>query len=260
MEEQTITKLNDLTQQFYNTVSESFSQTRQLSWEGWKAIPEILVKSLNTQKLNVLDIGCGNGRFATFLHESVDCGVLYTGVDTNTELLLRTKAVIETLEKSNREKNFEGIVAELDLVAELLKNNFNIHFADKNFTVITAFGVLHHIPTAKLRQKFLEAISQILSENGVCIISLWRFAEFERYQSKKLDPAEFGIADRELEANDFLLGWKDQKNIARYCHSFTEQEISGIIKNSNLRLLTQYQADGKEGTANTYLVLQKQQG
>ena len=61
----TLVKLNNA---FYTQVHDSFSQTRQAPWNGWKRLVEEIPSSFwNRSSLNVLDLACGNGRFEQFL-------------------------------------------------------------------------------------------------------------------------------------------------------------------------------------------------
>ncbi len=65
MDQKTVTKLNQLNQNFYQQIAESFDQTRQSAWRGWeRLLPTLnqLSKSNSDNSFSVLDLGCGNGR------------------------------------------------------------------------------------------------------------------------------------------------------------------------------------------------------
>jgi SAM-dependent methyltransferase len=66
MDTETINRLNAINRAFYATVADDFDQTRGTAWPGWQR----LLPYLSTP-LSVLDIGCGNARFALFLHDSL---------------------------------------------------------------------------------------------------------------------------------------------------------------------------------------------
>ncbi len=251
MHSETITKLRTLTDDFYTKVSSSFSQTRQAPWPGWKEFAQRYAAELTKIKdLTVLDVGCGNGRFCTFIYESITQNFAYFGIDSNDALLQQTKVVLQ-------EKNVSGEVVAVNLITELLADTFAQKLNQRNYTLLSCFGVFHHIPTQELRIRLLQSLTTLLSQEGCLIISLWRFAEFERYAQKTVDPARFGIEAAELEPGDYLLGW-DTEPVARYCHSFSTTDIKELIDAvPELKLVAQYTADGKEGSANTYLVFQK---
>lgn len=253
MEDQTITQLNNLTQEFYTQVSTSFSQTRQTQWQGWQQLAPYIQKQAETDDFTLLDLGCGNGRFLTFVCESGLSNFTYVGTDTNQSLLREAQQVL-TVHKLN------GKLLELDIITALTEKN--LHQLLKvtettNYDLIVSFGVLHHIPSAQLRIQLVKQLLELLKTQGIAIISLWRFNDFARYQTKKLDPNQFGVSPDSLEPNDFLLGWKDRTDIARYCHSFTQEEVTQLLDELPAELVTSFTADGKEGGANIYLVLQK---
>ena len=66
MDTETINRLNAINHAFYATVADDFDQTRGTAWPGWKRLLPYL-----TTPLSVLDVGCGNARFALFLHDNL---------------------------------------------------------------------------------------------------------------------------------------------------------------------------------------------
>lgn len=250
MKSATILSLSELTIKFYTSVGGAFSKTRQAPWTGWQNILITILPELNKlSKINILDVGCGNGRFCTFIHKSIGNSFYYTGIDSNDQLLQQTKAV---LDKSNT----SGKTIKLNIIESLLANNLSDTTKATAYTIVSCFGVFHHVPSQELRIKLLQFLEQSTVRNGFVIISLWQFAKLERYANKFLDPQKFGIDAAQLEVGDYLLGW-DTVNVARYCHSFSQIDIAELIAATNLQLIQQFTADGKEGRSNIYLVFQK---
>lgn len=66
MDTKTINHLNAINRAFYATVANDFDQTRGTAWPGWKRLQPYL-----TLPLSVLDVGCGNARFALFLGDTL---------------------------------------------------------------------------------------------------------------------------------------------------------------------------------------------
>src|ERR1700741_2300315 len=66
MDAKTINYLNNINRNFYATVADDFDQTRATAWPGWQRLLPYL-----SMPLSVLDVGCGNARFARFLHDDL---------------------------------------------------------------------------------------------------------------------------------------------------------------------------------------------
>ena len=84
MKKETISALNQLNTNFYNTVAKEFDESRNHYWPGW----QLLVEQIDpTTITSVLDIGCGNGRFGAFSNEHFPNMQNYTGIDSNYKLI-----------------------------------------------------------------------------------------------------------------------------------------------------------------------------
>ncbi len=251
MHTQTILALNKLNEQFYRQVGKSFSQTRQAPWQGWiQLIEQFGTQWKTTNDLKILDVGAGNGRFCTFMYESVGNNFTYLGLDADALLLQHAKAVIEKLSVS-------GSVSQFDFIQALLSETPAKLLPTDSFTIVSCFGVFHHLPSQQLRRKALQELAKLVAEKGFLLISLWRFAEFKRYTEKSIRPDVFKIDSTQLEQGDYLLGW-DTAPVARYCHSFSQEDIDDLKQaTQTLQVVAQFNADSKEGSANTYLVFQK---
>ena len=62
--------------------------------------------------------------------------------------------------------------------------------------------------------------------------------------------------DFEKESGDYLLGWSDNVEAARFCHKYSEKEFEDIIKeyeNAGIKLIERFKSD-KE---NHYLIFGK---
>lgn len=242
MQPDTIHKLTQLTEQFYRHHADSFSETRNSSWPGWQELVP-LFQSPNVP--SVLDIGCGNGRFAQFLKESSG-SFSYLGLDNSAGLIQTAKQQVEC-------ESCE--FAEQDCLSEALVSQITDRYSH-----LVVFGVLHHIPSQAKRLNFITSLAQLLQPNGYLIISFWQpLNSRERFIKKQLDPTQFGIQPSELEENDLLLGWQENTEYARYCHSFSDQEIDWYIHeiSREFRLVKRFQADGKTGNLNHYVVWQR---
>ncbi|MBT4124218.1 MAG: class I SAM-dependent methyltransferase [Candidatus Pacebacteria bacterium] len=252
MKQATILQLNDLNQHFYKVTAEEFSKTRSFYWKGWGELIEPLKEiGKNHPQLKVLDIGCGNGRFGEFLwKKSIHKKLVYHGGDNSQELL-------DFAQQRLGEHSFEKNLFYLDLINALIKDNLSEVLPQKKYQVITLFGVLHHIPSQKLRKKLFSAIEDHLTNGGIFVFTAWRFLNEKRFEKKQLHPGLVKIDPDELEENDFILDWQRGLTAYRYCHYTSDKEVKELTKNTSFTLEKEYTADGKSGNLNSYQILRK---
>ncbi|MBD3363447.1 methyltransferase domain-containing protein [Candidatus Dojkabacteria bacterium] len=247
---QTVKKLNTINKQFYQTIASYFDRSRDYFWEGWG---KIALKSYfgNKKEIDVLDLGCGNGRFYKFLLKQFPTIKLnYTGVDQDQTLLEIAKNNIE-------ETNTKFIKS------NLVSNNWDKNFSNK-FDLIVIFGVLHHIPSYNYRKSLINKTTKLLKQKGYLIFTTWNFWLIPRLKKKIVHPqkdrgkdifSKLNIKPSELEENDYILDWRRGKTAYRYCHYLDENESYKLFHNTSLCLEEQFKADGKEGNGDTYWIL-----
>ena len=239
----TIKKLNKINLDFYNTVATDFDDTRQYFWQGWD---KLISHCEHFSKLKLLDLGCGNGRFYQFVENTFPKKIInYLGIDSNEELLKFAKEKFSN--RAGDSNDFK--LKKIDVISSLIEQKDFIK--SDNYNLVVSFGVFHHIPSYELRIKLLNYLKSKTSSDGVIIISLWQFMEFDRFRKKITD------SDLKLEKNDFILDWKRGERAYRYCHFIDEDEQNRLITESNLELVKRFKSDGKEKEVNTYLVLKK---
>ncbi len=251
MDKKIILALDQLNQEFYQENAVSFDRSRQYSWPGWqKLLPKIKSPAKKDQTISVLDAGCGNARFAQFLHEH-QIKFTYLGIDSSPMLLAKARKNLNNLDIKFK-------LQALNIVKLLLEEQLAAQFSQK-FDFIVAFGILHHIPSFKLRQKFIKLLGrQLKTPQSLLAITAWQFAAYARFNSKKIPVQQFAFDSNKLERNDFILGWQKQNKTARYCHFVDEKEVKELKNNlSCLNLNSDFLADGKNNKLNRYLVWQK---
>jgi SAM-dependent methyltransferase len=215
-----ILKLNE---KFYQLVSNDFSRTRQRPWKGWSRVAQVISKTfddeiINNREITVLDIGCGNGRFYGYLKGKIE-NITYTGLDTNNDLLQEACKNFSSTKNKTTFINFDAIG--------------DISGITGKYNVIVAFGLTHHIPVSQFRNNWFKSLPNLMdSNNALLILTFWEF---------------------EKEPGDYLLSWSDNKEAARFCHRYSDEEISEIIKiydDIGIKLLEEYQSDNE----NLYLI------
>ena len=243
MKKKTAQQFIQLNRLFYETVAEEFNLTRNASWYGFEKVWETIFPTL-TLSPNILDIGCGNGRFGSFLKTKIGNNFNYTGIDQNQYLLNQAYRSL---------KGLAGI--ELSLHNIFTPDN-PIHLPIAHYHAITLLGVMHHIPGFDSRQKLLTYFGQYLANQGFLIISLWQFFDDPRERNKIIPWGKLNIEIEDLEKNDFLLDWQN-KGIPRYCHFVDRQEVSKLMSQIPYKLVADFLADGKSGKLNRYLIWKK---
>lgn len=136
---------------FYRDAAGEFDATRQRPWAGWERLIPHLAPALESTDARLLDVGCGNGRFARFLvARGLACR--WVGVDASFELLARAT----------------GTRIAGDALALPLR-------PDARFAAIVVFGLLHHLEGDRPRSLLAECGAR-LARGGVLAVTFWDFA------------------------------------------------------------------------------------
>lgn len=226
--------MNLLNQEFYRITATHFNATRQQAWQGWLSIPEHL-----TTPLHVLDLGCGNGRFAVFLRENLQGDLMYTGIDSDADLL-------DYAGESMGNINHTLIKADL----------LNDPLPDKQYDLVVLFGVMHHIPGNVERAAFLQSVASHVNSGGLLIFACWRFLDADSLKKRIVPWPE----DMEREDHDYLLDWRRGEHALRYCHYVDDDEHQRLIAATGMHEVRSYRADGRNGQLNQYSILQRLPG
>jgi len=230
VDENKIRDINKLNFEFYKNHAEEFSKTRQNPWDGWENCLQTISDDTNKTHLNVLDIGCGNGRFYKFLVDNLKRSVSYVGLDNNDYLMVEALLKYKLADF----KNFD-VLKDLDKL-------------ETKYDLVTVFGLTHHIPGNEYRFAWFKKLPVLLNVEGLLIMTFWNLSEDDRF--KKAEKAT------DLEDNDYYYGWGDSED-KRYVHIYSDEEIDNIknlFSEKNLKLINEFYADGKTGNLNRYLM------
>ncbi len=235
MDLETQQRLNEINRSFYRVTAAEFSATRQSAWQGWRR----MLSSLELPVASVLDIGCGNGRFARFLADGQKQAIVYRGVDSCSELLAAARRQLADLPQLQLE------LVERDIVLDAMP--------PLQAQLVALFGLLHHVPGAKRRQSLLRSATDSVLPGGTLVFAAWRFFEQERFRQRIVP----WPADIEVEKHDYLLDWRRGERALRYCHYIDDDEHAQLIDATGLSVIDDYRADGAAGNLNRYTVLRK---
>lgn len=253
MDAQTVETLCKLNDAFYRRHCDSFSQTRNSPWPGWKRCLEAAGWTSNPPaRASVFDLACGNLRFEAFLADRLPhTDFVFHAVDNCDELVEDGRADIHAV--------FQDVdVMEVLREGRALSDEFQAPPCD----FACAFGFLHHVPTARYRESVLRALLDQTKPGGICALSFWQFLNNPAMAEKARNV--HARAWRELhlpplERGDFLIGWKGIPGEYRYCHSFSDEEIDDLaaaVADSAV-VVARFNDDGRTGNLNAYVVLRR---
>jgi SAM-dependent methyltransferase len=236
METQVRDQLINLNRTFYQTFAQQFSATRQRLQPGVLRV----LDSISSQQA-VLDLGCGNGQLGSELKSRGHQG-LYIGLDSNPDFLeIAREKLSEINSVSFHEKDLTTI-------------SWNKELPVKQFDVILAFAVLHHIPSAELRQKLVNNIKMLSAPGGRFIHSEWQLLNSPRLR-KRIQPWEnVDLESNQVEEGDYLIDWRQGGQGLRYVHVFSEKELDALAQNSGFHIMESFRSDGEGGNLGLYQI------
>ena len=257
MDEGLALRLCALTGEFYRANAESFSQTRQSPWQGWVRLLEVMdARAAEHEPLRVLDVACGNLRFERYLAGALPNRMLSGYAVDNCDPLVEAGERNESDALSRM--SFQNLDAIERLSAGCLREA--LEAPDASCDLAVSFGFMHHVPLERWRVGLLRALIAKVRPGGFVAVSFWRFLNSDKLARKAKETtsrarAELGIP--ELPPNDYLLGWQDTQGLYRYCHHFDEPEIERLLAMvaDSADLVSRFEADGKTGNLNEYVVL-----
>ncbi|HEX9333889.1 MAG TPA: class I SAM-dependent methyltransferase, partial [Anaerolineales bacterium] len=228
--------LIEINRDFYTRFGDAFSATRHRIQPGVRRVLEML----NADE-SILDLGCGNGELARELAKRGQRGS-YLGVDFSLPLLRDAEAQPE---------GFSAKFLEADLTQ--LSNNELLVESGK-WKVITAFAVLHHIPSHEIRLDILRAVRGLLAKDGKFILSNWQFLNSEKLKERIKPWEDAAIRASDVDAGDFLLDWRSGGEGLRYVHHFSESELSILAHEAEFMISETFHSDGETGNLGLYQI------
>lgn len=236
----TAERLITLNRRFYTDHGQDFSLTRGRLQPG---VVRLLDRLYGAE--SILDLGCGNGELARTLSRRGHRGP-YLGLDFSPPLLS---------EAQRGTFRFPVQFLQAD-IAELSMMRGGLPVAGQ-WSWVTAFAVLHHVPGANLRLEILRNVHRLLEPEGVFVHSCWQFlssprlkARIQSWQSAALEPGE-------LDANDYLMDWRLGRRGLRYVHHFDEAELAGLARLAGFEVAETFYSDGENKRLSLYQVWKK---
>ena len=262
MNKETVEKIIELNKNFYSSIFDHFSATRQYPWAGWERALKTVLKEHKRQNkkksLKVLDLACGNGRFFGFLQEELpNWRIDYTGADANEKLL---KIAQRTFAKTNPNSKQDEPRAPKHtyrfLKCDVIKG---IDSIEEKCDLIVAFGITHHLPSQELRNQWFESVFKLGNARGIVVLTFWNYSKDPRSENaeRSIKTSTVEISENELDGGDYFLGWDNKPNVYRYVHEYSKQELDNIVevaKRNNFELVEEYNSDGHSKNLNRYCI------
>lgn len=240
MDQNTAQRLNNLNADFYQKVSVSFSATRQAPWQGWRILCDGVLRELPPNP-SILDLACGNLRFEKYLVQ--EFGAIRAWTVDNCDALAYDA-------NGNDDKTLASVTFQhVDLVQTMLNGgNLAAAIDAPPCDLGVCFGFMHHVALPDHRQQVLETLVEQTRPGGLVVTSFWQF-ERDRHIVAKAQALN--------NDGDYLLGWRNNTDARRYCHSFRTDEIDALVASvaSRAHEIDRFWADGKSNDLNCYVVL-----
>lgn len=248
----TARELNAMTSDFYRRKAVSFSSTRERGWPGWERLAACLGLE-EKPSLSLLDVACGNFRFERWLASE------HPGLAVSAHAVDGCRGLAESRPcPPSVSVSFQ----ELDVVEELLEGSgLAESIASPPCELVVCFGFFHHVPGFDARVELLSSLLEKAVPGGHVAISLWRFMDDPHLADKAESVTRRAVEERglSLDEGDWLLGWQDDDDALRYCHSFGDEEVFSLVEavSGRGRLAMRYRDDGRTGKLDEYLVFER---
>jgi 2-polyprenyl-3-methyl-5-hydroxy-6-metoxy-1,4-benzoquinol methylase len=234
MDENVVDQLLSINREFYSRFANSFAESRSHVPPGFYKLADYFPD----HPVNVLDVGCGEGRFGRFVAEN-HLLMSYTGVDFSQELA-RVAAASLSGTFEIRDLNQSDCLVGLDL-----------------FDIVACLATLQHIPGRESRIRLLSEMGNHLRLGGQIFLSNWQFLDSQRQMKKVIAWSNVGLKSEDVEEQDYLLTWHRGGYGVRYVSSIGQEEMIHLAEAADLEVVGQFRSDGREGDLNLYSVLRK---
>lgn len=218
MNEKKAKKLLEHVKRTYDNIAEEFSDTRHyIGREFEHFLPHLKGGG------RIVDLGCGNGRFAAFL-DLKGVNAAYLGIDNSPKLLEIAR------------KKYPGHYF-------LQGDQLELPLDDASADVIINTRAFHHIPSKKMRLQALAEMHRVLKPNGTLIITVWNLWQWKYWKQLTAAVLRAIFTLGSYAYNDTFIPWK--KRAKRYYHAFTKRELRALVLNSGFTVLKQFEV-GKD--------------
>ena len=254
-------------QQFYNQNAQHFSQTRKKHRPEFDYIMNI-INTYPWKKMTIRELGCGDGRFYTYLQKNCNKEINYTWIDISDELLKIAKKTISTKDKKSKlwplnSKLFpKATFIHADMIEHIQQGK------QESVNIIVSIAAFQHIPTLSQRRLVLKNIYRLLTYE-------WKYIMTNRTASQRfiqkywkpilLSRMKTIVTIGQHTWRDLSIPWENKgKKWWRYYHLYGEKECTNLAQESwfiveeNRYMTTDGQiTDNQKNARNMITVLKK---
>lgn len=231
MEKETAKKLLELSEKEYDTYAKEFSDSRPFFWKELEFIEQYV-----REGSAVLDVGCGNGRLLDFLGSKKN--INYTGIDSSQELI----------NIAQKERGNKGIF--------IHANALSLPFGDNMFDTVLSIAVLHHIPSKKFRDTFIEEAYRVLKPGGTLILTTWNTWQWRFFKIHFAHILRKLTFRSQLDFGDTIFSFGKTKN-QRFVHAFTKRDLKKLLTQHGFNVSSVKEVRRKSGYANLVMIATK---
>ncbi|HUH97806.1 MAG TPA: class I SAM-dependent methyltransferase [Anaerolineales bacterium] len=253
-------QLLDLNRRFYTEYGREFSATRGRLQAGVLRV----IGSLRGDEA-ILDLGCGNGELARTLSRRGHHGS-YLGLDFSPPLLENAERGPFAFPVHFRQVDLVSsswdVPADLrDAIPSKLETGAPAAAVrNDRFDMVLSFAVLHHIPGMEMRLAIIQRAHGLLKPGGMFVHSNWQFLNSPRLRARIQSWGGIGLAETDVDANDYLLDWKRGGRGLRYVHHFAPAELAELAKLGGFEIIETFYSDGENERLSLYQVWKKVEG
>ena len=199
--------------EIYTEIAQHFSNKRQNQWDWITRFVQNVNKDKINKSINVLDIGCGNGRNMTEFNSEITS---IFGIDN-----------CEKFVKICNDRGLNVIYSDMS----------QMPFKDNYFQYFLSIASFHHLSTIERRIQTLREINRIARVGAQMLISVWSFKQPENTpQSKKIK----GYGDNFVQWNKY------GKIYDRYYYIFKVDEITRLFNQTGWKVISHNWEYGNE--------------
>jgi alkylated DNA repair protein alkB family protein 8 len=145
---------NQTNKDTYEEIAEQFSETRAYVWQCVKDFTNLI-----TDKSNILEIGCGNGKNMEYILKTNNVNLI--GIDT-------CKKFVDICE--NKKLNV------------ILGDALKLHFEDNTFNYVLCIAMFHHLLTEEEQDISFKEMLRVMKRGAIGILTCW--ATEQLFESK----------------------------------------------------------------------------